>query len=254
MYADQAKPTISIVIPTRNEAQNLSYLLPQIPADIEEIILVDGHSTDDTIAVAQKLRSDIRIIQQTGIGKGDAMRAGFVACTQDIIVMLDADGSADPAEIPFFVDALKRGGDFAKGSRYLKGGGSSDITPLRQAGNWALCVLTNLLFREKFTDLCYGYNVFWRRCLDLVTLDAMGFDIEAQLCLRMLKAGVRMVEVSSMEHSRVFGESNLNTFKDGWLVLKVIVFEWMHQSVPQLAPKQQQSATISMHTSEELSL
>src|SRR5437899_9420742 len=89
-------PAISVVIPARNEAQNLRHVLPYIPSIVSEVILVDGHSTDDTIAVAQQLLPSIRIIKQPGKGKGDALRAGFAACTGDIIVMLDADGSADP--------------------------------------------------------------------------------------------------------------------------------------------------------------
>src|SRR5712692_7490572 len=121
-------PRISIVIPALNEAQNLPYVLPYIPSIVSEVVLVDGHSTDDTLAVARQLLPTIRIVKQAGKGKGDALRAGFAACTGDIIVMLDADGSADPNEIPCFVQALIVGKDFAKGSRFIRGGGSHDIT------------------------------------------------------------------------------------------------------------------------------
>ena len=231
MQLSQGTLPVSIVIPARNEAKNLYHFLPSIPANIGEVILIDGHSTDDTIAVAQKLRPDIRIIRQVGKGKGDAMRVGFAACTQDVIVMLDGDGSADPAEIPRFVKALAQGYDFAKGSRFIKGGGSGDITPLRRAGNYALCGLVNLLFREHFSDLCYGYNVFRRDCLDRIVLDCTGFEIEAQLCLRVQKAGLKIVEVPSMESRRIHGQSNLRTFYDGWRILNVILHEWRHRPV-----------------------
>ncbi len=230
------KPRVSIVIPARNEEKNLYYLLPNIPASIDEIILVDGHSTDDTIAVAQRLRPDIRVIEQVGTGKGDAMRLGFAACTQDIIVMLDSDGSADPKEIPRFVEALQRGYDFVKGSRFLEDGKSHDITPLRRWGNFALCTLVNLLFRERFSDLCYGYNAFWRSCLEHITLDCTGFEIEAQLCLRAHKAGLKMTEVPSVEAARLYGESNLRTFRDGWRVLKVIIQERLAAKSVPVAP------------------
>src|SRR5260370_14420938 len=119
MQKRQLSPLISVIIPARNEAQNLSHVLPYIPSIVSEVILVDGHSTDDTIAVAQQLMPSIRIIKQKGKGKGDALRIGFVACTGDIIVMLDADGSADPKEIPCFVEALKAGIDVAKGSSFV---------------------------------------------------------------------------------------------------------------------------------------
>jgi glycosyltransferase involved in cell wall biosynthesis len=235
MHLKQKKLPVSIVIPARNEAKNLYHFLPSIPAGISEIILVDGHSTDDTIAVAQNLCPDIRIIRQVGNGKGDAMRAGFAACTQDVIVMLDSDGSADPEEIPRFVEALLQGSDFAKGSRFIKGGGSSDITPLRRMGNYALCGLVNLLFRERFSDLCYGYNAFRRECLERIVLDCTGFEIEAQLCLRVQKAGLKIVEVPSMESQRIHGQSNLRTFRDGWRILKVILHEWRSRPVREIA-------------------
>jgi glycosyltransferase involved in cell wall biosynthesis len=231
MQLSQEKLPVSIVIPARNEAKNLYHFLPSIPAGIGEIILVDGHSTDDTIAVAQSLCPDIRIIRQVGKGKGDAMRAGFAACTQDIVVMLDSDGSADPEEILRFVEALVQGCDFAKGSRFIKGGGSTDITLLRRLGNYALCGLVNLLFRERFSDLCYGYNAFRRNCLDHIVLDCTGFEIEAQLCLRVQKAGLKIVEVPSMESQRIHGQSNLRTFRDGWRILKVILHEWRNRPV-----------------------
>src|SRR5215470_184132 len=118
MQAHLQSPTISVVIPACNEAPNLGHILPYIPPIVSEVILVDGHSIDDTIAVARRLLPTIRVIRQAGKGKGDALRVGFAACTSDIIVTLDADGSADPEEIPRFVGALMGGGDFAKGSRF----------------------------------------------------------------------------------------------------------------------------------------
>ncbi|GCF10145.1 glycosyltransferase family 2 protein [Dictyobacter arantiisoli] len=224
-------PKISVVIPTRNEAKNLYHTLPKIPAMVSEVVLVDGHSTDDTIAVARELYPSIRILEQTGKGKGDAMRMGFAACTGDIIVMLDADGSAHPAEIDRFVEVLLAGYDFAKGSRFVKGGGSDDLTLLRTLGNYALCTVVNILFGQRYSDLCYGYNAFWRQCLDYVDLDCTGFEIETQVCLRMYKANMKIVEVPSMEHARIHGQSNLHTFRDGWRVLKTIFRERLVRGV-----------------------
>jgi glycosyltransferase involved in cell wall biosynthesis len=158
----QRYPRITVVIPACNEAQNLYHVLPYIPPMVSEVILVDGHSTDDTIAVAQQLMPTIHVIKQVGKGKGkgDALRIGFATCTGDIIVMLDADGSADPNEIPRFIEALVGGHDFAKGSRFIQGGGSHDITLLRRLGNYGFSKLVNLLFLTRFSDLCYGYNAF----------------------------------------------------------------------------------------------
>lgn len=234
----QQYPSISVVIPVRNEAQNLYYILPRIPPFVSEVVLVDGHSTDDTLEVAQKLLPSIHIIRQIGKGKGDAVRIGLAACSGEIIMMLDGDGSTDPEEMPRFVEALLAGNDFAKGSRFLKGGGSTDITPLRRLGNYGLCKLVNVLFRVKFSDLCYGYNAFWKHCLDFMEIDCSGFEVETQISLRMCKADLRIVEVPSIEHPRIYGQSNLRTFRDGWRVLKTIMKERIKgvSLQPQLEP------------------
>jgi len=225
MQVSSQLPLISVVIPARNEALNLQYVLPHIPSFVSEVILVDGHSTDDTVAVARQLLPTIRVIDQVGKGKGNALRVGFAAATGDIIVMLDADGSADPHEIDRFVEVLLAGNDFAKGSRRARGGGSQDITPLRSAGNFGLSTLVNILFRTRFTDLCYGYNAFWKRCLNYVTIDSDGFEVETLINIRMHLAGLKIAEVPSFEYPRIYGVSNLNTFRDGWRVLRTILQE-----------------------------
>ncbi len=146
--------------------------LPDFADDLHEVILVDGDSTDDTVEVARQLRPDIIMVGQTRKGKGNALACGFPVASGDFIVMLDADGSTDPAEIPRFVNALKEGADFAKGSRFMPGAGSSDISRLRQFGNYWLNKIVNLLYGTRYTDLCYGYNAFRRECLSVIDLEA----------------------------------------------------------------------------------
>ena len=114
------------------------------------------------------------MLTQSGRGKGDAFRTGFAAVTGNLVVMLDADGSADPAEIPRFVEALEAGADFAKGSRFLPGGGSADITRCAASATPSSAARANLLHGTHFTDLCYGYNAFWARCLPFISLDVPG--------------------------------------------------------------------------------
>lgn len=216
---------VSVIIPARNEARNLQYVLPHIPSLVSEVVLVNGHSTDDTVAVAQRLLPTIRIVEQEGKGKGDAIRTGLAASTGDIIVLLDADGSADPLEIPQFVDVLLAGNDFAKGSRFVKDGGSRDITLIRRAGNHGLILLVNILFGTRFSDLCYGYNAFWRHCLTHIEIDSDGFEIETLINIRMHLAGLKIQEVPSIEYQRIHGISNLNAIRDGWRILKLILQE-----------------------------
>lgn len=225
MQTPQHHPTISVIIPTRNEAPNLQYVLPRMPSIVSEVILVDGNSSDNSVALAQQLLPDIRIIKQTGQGKGDALKAGFAAATGDIIVMLDADGSADPCEIPRFVQMLLAGFDFAKGSRFAQSGGSADITGLRRLGNYGLKKLVNIFFQTHFSDLCYGYNAFWKYCLEYLDIDSDGFEIETLITLRVYRARLRIVEVPSYEYRRIYGASNLRTFRDGWRVFRTILRE-----------------------------
>lgn len=220
-----AKPRVSVVIPALNEAKNLPHVFSTLPDDIHEIVLVDGRSTDNTVEVARELYPTVRIVGQTGRGKGNALQSGFAACTGDIIVMLDADGSANGNEIPRFVEALVNGVDFAKGSRFADGGGSSDITLLRRAGNWFLSTLVNDLYGTRYTDLCYGYNAFWSHCLPHLDVDCDGFEVETLINIRVAKAGLRVTEVGSFEERRIHGASNLRAFRDGFRVLRTIFRE-----------------------------
>ena len=220
-----ASVRVSVVVPARNEARNLAYVFGRLPADLHELILVDGRSTDGTVAEARRLRPDVRVVEQKGQGKGDALIAGFAACTGDVIVMLDADGSTDPREIPRFVAALCSGADFVKGSRYAQGGGSSDLTPSRKVGNAALCGLVNALYRTHYTDLCYGYNAFWRRCLPYIHLNVRGFEVETVIAVRVARGGLVIQEVPSYERPRLAGMSNLNAIRDGVRILRTILLE-----------------------------
>jgi glycosyltransferase involved in cell wall biosynthesis len=220
-------PAVSVVIPALNEADNIGFVLDRVPKWVDEVLIVDGASTDGTVAVARRHRADVRVVVQSGTGKGDALRCGFAAATGDVIVMLDADGSTDPAEIPRFVAALRTGADFAKGSRFITGGGSVDISPHRQLGNRLLIALVNLLWGVSFTDLCYGYNAFWRRHLPQLQIESSGFEVETMLNIKAIKADLTVVEVASFESGRRNGASNLIARRDGLRVLRTILAEWI---------------------------
>lgn len=221
----RTRPTVTTIIPTLNEAANLPHVLDRLPSGVNELIVVDGHSTDSTVAVARRLRPDVRVVLQGGRGKGNALACGFAAARGDILVMVDADGSTDPAEIPAYLRPLFHGADLVKGTRYGYGGGSEDLTRLRSAGNRALSAAVNLLFGTQYTDLCYGYCAFWRRCLPQLQITCDGFEVETVLNVRAAKAGLATVEVPSFERARVSGVSNLNAWRDGLRVLGAIMRE-----------------------------
>ena len=219
------RQTVTVVIPAKNEEANLPWLLPRIPDLVDEVILVDGLSSDRTVAVAQMTRTDLVVVHESRPGKGAALRAGFAAAQGDLIVMLDADCSMDPAEIPAYVELLEQGYDMVKGSRFLEGAGTADMTLLRKAGNFGLLSLANMLYGSAYTDLCYGFLGFRRSLLELVPLDADGFEVEMQFIARATRAGVRIREVPSFEARRLHGQSSLRTFPDGWRVLRTLLRE-----------------------------
>jgi glycosyltransferase involved in cell wall biosynthesis len=220
-----AMVSISVVLPVRNEAKNLPWVFERMPRGVDEVVLVDGSSSDNTIAVAKEHWPSLVVVHQIGDGKGAALRQGFAAATGDVIVMLDGDGSTDPAEIPRFVATLLAGADFAKGSRFLAGGGSADITRIRRLGNAVLAGIVNHLWRARYSDLCYGYNAFWSRCTSVVSAECRGFEVETLMNIRVARAGLEVVEVASFEHNRRHGVSNLNARRDGMRVLRTIIAE-----------------------------
>lgn len=238
-------PTVSIIMPVLNESRNLPHVVPRLPKDCE-LVLVDGHSVDDTVSLARSLRPDLRLVVQNRYGKGNALACGFNACSGDVIVMIDADGSHAPEEIPFFIDALVGGADFVKGSRFLNGGGSNDLTRFRKMGNRVLNGIVNLIYGERFSDLCYGYMAFWRDILPCFGLrdgqagDGVqwgdGFEIETLLNVRASRGGLEILEIASFEHDRLHGASNLRAIPDGLRVLQIIARERFRKPKLALVP------------------
>jgi glycosyltransferase involved in cell wall biosynthesis len=229
---------VTLIIPALNEAKNLPHVLPALGQHVDEIVLVDGGSVDDTAAVARSLRPDVRVVQQTRRGKGNALACGLAASTGDVLVMIDADGSMDADEIPRFVHAVVNGAHYVKGSRALTGGGSDDLTLLRRLGNRTLNGLVNALYGTGFTDLCYGFNAIRREDVSALGLPPVdgdepmwgdGFEIETLLTLRALRADLVICEVPSYERRRRHGASNLHPIRDGGRVLRTIMREWRHR-------------------------
>jgi hypothetical protein len=243
-HADPVSRRVSVVLPTLNEAENLPHILPLLQG--YELIVIDGGSTDGTLEVARLYAPEALLLTQDRHGKGNALACGIAAAGGEIVVTFDADGSARAEEIPRFVAALEAGADFAKGSRYLAGGGSDDFTWLRSAGNKGLSTLVNVVFGTRYTDLCYGYNAFWARHAQTLSVDCDGFEVETLLHLRAHRAGLAVVEVPSYEDARIAGTSNLRPVRDGFRILATIIRERLQLGVrrPREAPSGSSAAGV----------
>lgn len=219
--------TISIVVPTLNESKNIKYLFSNIPDFVDEIVVVDGNSTDGTRDEVIKYRNDAKIIIENRLGKGQALKTGFENASGDIVVIMDADGSHDPKELPRLLEPVLDGYDASHGSRLLPGGGSNDFSVFRKLGNRMFVSLVNYMYGSEYTDLCYGYRAFKKDAIDKMTCTSKGFEIETEQSIRVRKAGLKVKEIPSFESQRIHGNSNLNSFKDGWRILDVIVREYI---------------------------
>jgi glycosyltransferase involved in cell wall biosynthesis len=222
MSAGAAGTTISVVIPALNEAASLPHVLTRLPQLVDEVVLVDGASIDDTVGVARRIRPDVRVVVQDGRGKGNALACGFAMASGEIIVMMDGDGSHDPVEIPRFVETLMAGHDFAKGSRFAAADGAS-ITLVRRSGIRVLTALVNLLFETRYSDLGHGYNAFRRDCLAQLQIDDDRFEVETLIHVRVARAGLRVAEVPCAEHERPFDETGRRVHSDGLRALRTII-------------------------------
>jgi glycosyltransferase involved in cell wall biosynthesis len=214
-------PRVTALICTLNEAENLPHVLPKIPDWVDQVLIVDGRSTDGTVDLARRLRPGVHVCIQPGRGKGDALQYGVRHARGDVIVTLDADGETDPLELPAFVQAVLRGADFAKGSR-LAGGRPRRMPIYRWVGNSILTMTFNLLYRTRFTDVCSGYTAFRKQTFLQLRLTYNNCEMEQQLLARARKLGMTIVEVPHRSDGRIAGASKVSGIKQGfidWLVI-----------------------------------
>jgi glycosyltransferase involved in cell wall biosynthesis len=224
MEKPETYPKVSVLICALNEEVNLPHILPQIPPEIGEIILVDGHSNDNTVELAKKLCPNIRIMYQPDKGKGNALKYGVQQASGDIIITLDADGETNPQDIPRFIKPLLEGYDFAKGSR-LVDGRPRNMPRHRYFGNRILVITSNILHGTKYTDICSGYNAFWKSAFQRLALTYDGFEMEQEMLVKVKKAGLKVTEVAHKDAGRAGGNSKVSGVKQGFTNLLIIIRE-----------------------------
>ncbi len=214
-----------MIICALNERDSLPRVLARLPQWVSEVLLVDGRSTDGTVETARRIYPGIKIVTQTGRGKGDALRCGISAAGGRIIVTLDADGATDPAEMGRFIAPLQSGYDFAKGSRFKEK--TPSPRPLHRVfGNFVITSAFNILFGARYTDVCSGYNAFWKeKILGVDLQSADGFENEPLFNARVRKAGLKVVEVSHTDGGRFAGEVKEKSWRQGPKALKSLFRE-----------------------------
>ena len=223
--------SVGVLIPARNEEKNIEDVMLRLKdLGFENILVIDGHSRDDTSEMAKKYGA--KVVSQTNLGKGNAVRQvlsnGYLDV--DALVLMDADGSMAPEEIPVLLGALASGADVAKGSRFMKGGNTYDMTLTRRIGNGFMMMGVNILFSTKYTDLCYGFAAFNKRAIKALApiLKSENFEIEAEIFIKAAELGLNVKEVPSTEFKRKYGTSNLNAVKDGFRIMSRIFWEFIN--------------------------
>lgn len=218
---------LSIIIPSKNEAKNLEFILPQLVNFSDDIIVVDGHSNDGTENICKINNVSFKL--DNGYGKGDAQRVGVSLAKYKYIIFFDADGSHDENDIEkIYQKIVEDNVDLVICSR--KTGGTKDtngctswIGFIRQTG----CDFLSLLFNKKhktiFTDILYSYRAVKKDSFISLNTKAKSFDIEIDMLSRACKNKMNVVEIPSREKSRVFGYSKLNTFRGIEFIFQILL-------------------------------
>ena len=213
----------SLIVIAKNEIEGIRKLGPKLKQlQIDEIIVIDGNSTDGTFEECKKM--GFKTIRQKSVGRGNAFREGLENSSGDILVFFSPDGNEDPDDISKLVLKIKEGFDLVIASRFGKNSKSEDVTAIRKVANNLTTNVINLLFRGSYTDACNGFRAIKKSVMQSINTDAKWFEIEIQISMRCLKKGYKIAEIPTYERERTGGSSNLNLFstgiRHGWFILR----------------------------------
>jgi glycosyltransferase involved in cell wall biosynthesis len=225
----KARETTTLLLPTLNEIEALRVVIPQIEREwVDEIIVIDGGSTDGTVEFLEGL--GIRVHAQAGRGFGQGMLQGMQIARGEIVIEFMPDGNSIPADIPRMIDKMREGYDLVIGSRYFGGAKSDDDDFMTAWGNWMFTLMVNVLFNARYTDVLTGFRAYRRSAAMELDLDAPGLSWPCQSSIRFARAHLRVSEIPAHEPPRIGGVRKMRPFKTGWEILTLILRDllWFH--------------------------
>jgi SAM-dependent methyltransferase len=229
----------TVLVPCRNERGNIENAvkrLPRFAPDIE-IMFVEGHSKDGTYEECERVKAaypdrDIKVFRQPGKGKGDAVRKGFAEARGDILMILDADLTVPPEDMPKFYNALVTArGEFVNGTRMVYPMEDTAMRTLNNIANRGFAKIFSYLLNQRFTDTLCGTKVLWKRDYERIAANRHYFgDFDPfgdfDLIFGAAKLNLRIVEVPIRYAGREYGETQISRFSHGFLLLRMVIFAW----------------------------
>jgi SAM-dependent methyltransferase len=231
------KPVVSVIIPVRNEAGNIAQIFSRVPdmGRETELVFVEGHSQDDAYtaieqAIAAHPERQCKLFRQTGIGKGDAVRLGFAEASGDILMILDADLTVPPEDLPRFYEILRSGkGEFVNGVRLVYPMEKEAMRFANLLGNKFFSLAFSWLLGQPIKDTLCGTKVLWKADYELIAANRSYFGKfdpfgDFDLLFGAAKLNLKIVDLPIRYRERTYGNTNIQRWQHGWLLLKMVLF------------------------------